>query len=63
MDVEKSKRCKWPGTDQTPAEVKQYILRYLTLLMLFRIRKNCLIGEGAIGFLRRALLVVVSYLM
>jgi hypothetical protein len=62
MDVEKSKRCKWSGTDQIPAEVKQYILRYMRLLIIFRIRKNYLLMK-AINFLRRALLLGVSYLM
>jgi hypothetical protein len=31
MVVEKLKRCRWPGTNQIPAEDKEYILRYINI--------------------------------
>jgi hypothetical protein len=47
MAFEKLKRHKSPSIDQIPAEwlkqlVEHIALRYINLLILFRIRKNCL---------------------
>jgi hypothetical protein len=47
--IAKLKKCKSPGSDQIPAEmiqagVKYYCLRSTNSLILFEIRKNCLIS-------------------
>jgi hypothetical protein len=47
LEVEKPKRHKLPGTDQIPAEiiksgVEKFVLRFIHLLILFGIRRNCL---------------------
>jgi len=49
MPIEKLKRHESPGTDQIPAElikqgVEQFTVRSINLLILFRIRRNCLRG-------------------
>jgi hypothetical protein len=31
MVVEKLKKYKWPGTNQIPAEDKEYILKYINI--------------------------------
>ena len=50
MAIEKLKQHKSPGTDQIPVErlkqgVEQFALRSINLLILFGIRRNCLINE------------------
>jgi hypothetical protein len=56
MVVDKLIRYKLPGTNQIRTEDKHYSLRYMNI-MLFRIRKNHLISEGAVSFSRRAVLL------
>jgi hypothetical protein len=47
LDIEKLKSHKSRGIDQIPvalikAVVEKFVLRYIKLLFLFRIRRNCL---------------------
>jgi hypothetical protein len=47
LAIEKIKSHKSPGTDQIPAEllkqgVEKFAVRFINLLFLFGIRKNCL---------------------
>jgi hypothetical protein len=51
FEVAKLKRYKSPGSDQIPAkliqaggEILYYVLRFIRWLILFGIRKNCLIS-------------------
>jgi hypothetical protein len=61
--IEKMKSDKFPGTDQFSAEVIQaggehYVVRAINSLILFGIRKNCLISGSRLlfyQFIRKAI--------
>jgi hypothetical protein len=50
IPIKKFKKCKSPASDQILTEYEYYCLRSTNSLILFGIRKNCLISERSLLF-------------
>jgi hypothetical protein len=58
--IGKLKNYKSPGTDQIPAELKRYVLRYTNLFVLCGRRRNChSSGRNLYQFIRRVIILTV----
>jgi hypothetical protein len=68
--IEKLKKFKLPGSDQIPAELVQAgaetLLRSINSLILFEIRKNCLISGRSLllyQFIKRGMKLTVAIIV